>query len=161
MRQVRSRGDLAAHVFESRTVLEAFKRRRKAFTGPRPLSFPPSLLAIPTPRFLPHSLCPNARSNILVMRSPAVVFSLVAVTALSPSLALGSPMQTRPTHVSKLSSNPVAARGLGFLHEVFARDEPPQPTPTSHPRLATVQGYKIGYASVIIFRAHILTLQCS
>ena len=59
------------------------------------------------------------------MRSPAIIFSLFAVSALSPSLVYGSPVPMVVSHAPisdhHRPSNAVAARGLGFLNEVFVR----------------------------------------
>lgn len=81
------------------------------------------------------------------MRSPAIVFSVVAVSALSPSV-LGSPLPVHSTVPSTLEhrrSNTVTARGLGFLNDIFARADNPAAAQTSKPKVATVMGYTVGY----------------
>ncbi|KAF7789883.1 hypothetical protein EIP86_000831 [Pleurotus ostreatoroseus] len=88
------------------------------------------------------------------MRSPAIVFSLFAVSALSPSLVYGSPVPNGLSqHVNPgasdhhRTSSGVAARGLGFLGEVFARSES-TPTvrtaPTSKPKVASIANIPVG-----------------
>lgn len=86
------------------------------------------------------------------MRSPAVVFSLAAVSALSPSLIFASPLPSRVNSASAVEhrrgSAPVAPRGLGFLNGVFTRsttDDAPKPHYTSQPKIASVAGYTLGY----------------
>ncbi|GJE85966.1 hypothetical protein PsYK624_020460 [Phanerochaete sordida] len=79
------------------------------------------------------------------MRSPAIVFSVVAVSALSPTV-LGSPLPVHsniPATLEHRRSNTVATRGLGFLNDIFARAEPPA-AQTSKPKVATVMGYTLG-----------------
>lgn len=86
------------------------------------------------------------------MRSPAVIVSLMAVSALSPTFVLGSPL---PPHADPQSlierhkiGTPLEPRGLGFLSEVFVRTEPEgaaRAAPTSKPKVATVAGYTIGF----------------
>lgn len=88
------------------------------------------------------------------MRSPAVVFSLFAVSALSPSVVYGSPVPNGVAHHNGSSDHhrapsAVAARGLGFLNEVFARADTthtPRPTYTSKPKVASIAGVELGYA---------------
>lgn len=90
------------------------------------------------------------------MRSPAVVFSLFAVSALSPSLVYGSPVPS--THTNAVVPNDVhhrassvGARGLGFLNEVFARADSTNsgqhPAYTSKPKVASIAGVDLGYVS--------------
>lgn len=92
------------------------------------------------------------------MRSPAVVFSLFAVSALSPALVYASPVPS-VAHRSTTSApndhhrapSAVAARGLGFLNEVFARADSthtPRPAPTSKPKVASIAGMDLGYGLV-------------
>ncbi|KAI0706081.1 hypothetical protein BC835DRAFT_3447 [Cytidiella melzeri] len=92
------------------------------------------------------------------MRSPSLVFSLIAVSALSPTFVVGSPLPTLTDSSSvadrhRTNSNPVAPRGLGF---VFARTEPkdvPRAAPTSKPKVATLAGYTLGYVRIDILTA--------
>lgn len=93
----------------------------------------------------------NTYSN---MRSPAVVFSLFAVSALSPSVVYGSPVPNGVTHGSSdhhRAPSAVAARGLGFLNEVFVRADSTHvahaahPTYTSKPKVASIAGIDLGY----------------
>lgn len=80
------------------------------------------------------------------MRSPAIVFSVVAVSALSPSV-LGSPLPAHsnvPATIEHRRSNPVTARGLGFLDNIFARADVPPAATKSKPKVATVMGYTLG-----------------
>lgn len=85
------------------------------------------------------------------MRSPAIVLSVVAVTALSPTI-LASPLPT-PALLPALEhrrSDTLASRGLGFM-DIFARAETPKAAPTSKPKVALVGGIPVGYG---IFVAH-------
>ena len=93
------------------------------------------------------------------MRSPAIVFSLVAVSALSPSLVLGSPLPGHSDASAPIdrhrTNGPVSPRGLGFLNEVFARTESynsPKPVSTSQPKVATIAGYTLGFVARLILR---------
>ncbi|EKM60909.1 uncharacterized protein PHACADRAFT_24140 [Phanerochaete carnosa HHB-10118-sp] len=86
------------------------------------------------------------------MRSPAIVFSVVAVSALSPSV-LGSPLPAHssvPATLEHRRSSTMAARGLGFLNDVFARADTPA-APASKPKVATVMGYSIGGRDFVEF----------
>jgi hypothetical protein len=80
------------------------------------------------------------------MRSPAIVFSVVAVSALSPSV-LGSPLPAghsfAPTTVEHRRSTTMAARGLGFLNDIF-----PRAAATSKPKVASIAGIDVGWVSV-------------
>ena len=87
------------------------------------------------------------------MRSPAVVFSLFAVSALSPSIVYGSPVPSGVTHHTggvdhHRAPSAVAARGLGFLNEVFARGDSTHaaahPTYTSKPKVMSIAGIDVG-----------------
>ena len=92
------------------------------------------------------------------MRSPALVFSLMAVSALSPTFVAASPLPATesPALVERhrlASDHPIAPRGLGFLTEVFARTEPdrvPKASPTSKPKVISVADYTIGYVVVLL-----------
>ncbi|KAI0803087.1 hypothetical protein BC629DRAFT_1591179 [Irpex lacteus] len=84
------------------------------------------------------------------MRSPAVVFSLLAVSALSPTFVVGTPLPVHTEvatadHHRSASNSP---RGLGFLNEVFARTEPDDGAQRSathtKPKVATLAGYSLG-----------------
>ncbi len=93
----------------------------------------------------------SAPNNI--MRSPALVVSLFAVSALSPSV-YGSPLPNGIVpHANPVAldhhkaSNGVAVRGLGFLNEVFGRSSSTTTTraaPTSKPKVATIANLPIG-----------------
>ncbi|KAI0095305.1 hypothetical protein BDY19DRAFT_902278 [Irpex rosettiformis] len=85
------------------------------------------------------------------MRSPAIVFSLMAVSALSPTFVVGTPVpvhtEVNTTDHHRTNSN--SPRGLGFLNEIFARTEPDDAPKTAHaahtnPKVATIAGYTLG-----------------
>lgn len=86
------------------------------------------------------------------MRSPAIVFSLMAVTALSPTFVVGTPLPPVHSDMSTTDhhrSNTNSPRGLGFLNEIFTRaesDDDSTPPPRTRPKVATIAGYTIGYA---------------
>lgn len=92
---------------------------------------------------------PQATSHTATMRSPAIVLSVVAVAALSPTI-LASPLPT-PALLPALEhrrSDTLASRGLGFM-DIFARAETPKPAPTSKPKVAIVGGLPVGYAALV------------
>ena len=97
------------------------------------------------------------------MRSPAVVFSVVAVSALSPTI-LGSPLP--PSSSLQLSSpeyrrgDTLIARGLGFMSDIITRSEIPQAAPVSKPKVAEVAGIPVGYVVLLPWRYPLLTV-CS
>ena len=95
-----------------------------------------------------RSLCHSFSTTVVqlaAMRSPAIVFSVVAVATLSPTV-LGSPLPTHsfvPTTVDHRRSTAIAARGLGFLNDIFPRtDAAPKP----QPKVAEIMGLPIPYA---------------
>lgn len=123
-----------------------------------------SLSVSPLVLYLPsranNSTLNLAHQHSVNMRSPAVVFSLFAVSALSPSLVYGSPVPSSAAHSVSQSdhhraSSAMSARGLGFLNEVFARADfatgnTAKPAPTSKPKVASIAGVDVGY--VIAFK---------
>ncbi|THH02901.1 hypothetical protein EW026_g99 [Hermanssonia centrifuga] len=83
---------------------------------------------------------------------PAVVISLFAVSALSPSIVCASPVPSMTHHSNTPASvdhhragNNIAPRGLGFLNEVFARaDTADKAMPTSKPKVLSLADFNVG-----------------
>ncbi|KIP12634.1 hypothetical protein PHLGIDRAFT_124141 [Phlebiopsis gigantea 11061_1 CR5-6] len=80
------------------------------------------------------------------MRSPAIVFSVVAASALSPAI-LGSPVPPHTALASAVEHRPssaITSRGLGFLTDIFARADQPTAAHTSAPKVAMLAGIPVG-----------------
>ena len=90
----------------------------------------------------------STSSGLTTMRSPAIVLSVVAVSALSPTI-LGSPLPPHSAVASfvehRRSDTGIAARGLGFLNDIFSRADTPKTASSSRPKIASVANIPVGY----------------